>query len=297
LVVITLLAILAVGGLVAYDGVGENAEAAAGAYNITALDRSVRQYRAVTNAYPDQWDNLSDPQAAAPAGGSNFLAAETQSAFGSWEIGAVVESDFVPTFLSIVENVWGMEEVQHITAPVNVANIAPGKAHNEGTNPDALETEFADIGAGALQYSFISIVPSFNVDDNLPCTAGGESVGNLLNGAVADADAGLRLNAMNDAMGTGRCHLVIALGFGGDAASSTSRASVSIPAAATYTSPNINPSQNYGRFIGLFHVGRTDGAQNVGTADLFPRPRLIGFVTPEGQPVDVLVQNTRSAEQ
>jgi prepilin-type N-terminal cleavage/methylation domain-containing protein len=303
LVVITLLAILAVGGLVAYDGVGENAEASAGAYNITALDRSVRQYRSVTNSYPDQWDNLSDPQAAAPAGGPAFLAAQTQSAFGSWNIGAVAESDFVPTFLNIVENVWGMEEIQHIRAPVNVANIAPGKAHNEGTNLDAVETEFADIGADpADEYSFISIVPSFNGDTTSACTAGGQSVSNNFNGFAADITTAERLNAMNDAMGIGRCHLVIALGFGGDAASSTSRGSVSIPTAPTYTSPNVNPSQNYGRYVGLFHVGRTDDdtsvdVNNVGTADLFPRPRLIGFVTPEGQPVDVLVQNTRSAEQ
>ena len=90
---------------------------------------------------------------------------------------------------------------------------------------------------------------------------------------------------------------LVALGFGGDAASSTSRASVSIPAAPTYTSDNINPAVHYGRYIGLFHMGRSgSNGTTVTTANLFPRPRLIGFVTPEGQPVDVLVQGTRSVD-
>lgn len=296
LVVITLLAILAVGGLVAYDGVGENAEAAAGAYNITALDRSVRQYRAVTNSYPDQWDSLSSPIAAAPAGGSNLLAAETQAAFGAWNIGA--NDAFAQAVVDRIRTSWGMEEIQYVVGNFDPADVAPGKAHNEGTG---IASEFAfydeDTNDWTDEFQFISIVPSFNVDDGLACTAGGQSVGNFLNGDVADAAAGLALNAMNDAMGTGRCHLVIALGFGGDAASSTSRSSVSIPAAPTYTSPNINPSQHYGRYIGLFHMGRTDGDADVTVADLFPRPRLIGFVTPEGTPVDVLVQGTRSPEQ
>jgi prepilin-type N-terminal cleavage/methylation domain-containing protein len=300
LVVITLLAILAVGGLVAYDGVGENAEAAAGAYNITALDRSVRQYRAVTNSYPDQWDSLSSPIAAAPAGGSNLLAEETQAAFGAWEIGA--NPAYAQAVVDRIRTSWGMEEIQYVVGNFDPAEVAPGKAHNEGTG---ISSEFAfydedNNNEWDDQFQFISIVPSFSLDDGA-CTAGGESVGNFLNGDVADAAASLALNAMNDAMGTGRCHLVIALGFGGDAASSTSRSSVSIPAAPTYTSPNINPSQHYGRYIGLFHMGRTTSdsvSQNdVGIGDLFPRPRLIGFVTPEGTPVDVLVQGTRSPEQ
>ncbi|MDO9283105.1 MAG: type II secretion system protein, partial [Methylotenera sp.] len=60
LVVITLLAVLSVGALVAYEGVGETAEATAAANNTVTSDRAIRNYRAVTGAYPEQWDNLSE---------------------------------------------------------------------------------------------------------------------------------------------------------------------------------------------------------------------------------------------
>src|SRR5690606_5384343 len=64
LVVITLLAILATGALVAYDGVGENAQAARAASTAATLDQGVRAFRAVTYAYQDQWDHLDPPQSA-----------------------------------------------------------------------------------------------------------------------------------------------------------------------------------------------------------------------------------------
>lgn len=60
LVVITLLALLSVGALVAYDGVGDNASATAAANNMTTTDRTIRQYVAVTGNFPNQWDVLSD---------------------------------------------------------------------------------------------------------------------------------------------------------------------------------------------------------------------------------------------
>jgi len=304
LVVITLLAILAVGGLVAYDGVGENAESSAGAYNIASLDRAVRQYRAVTNTYPDQWDNLSDPAAALPAGGSNFLAETTQQVFGSWNIGGA-EPAFRQAVVDRIRTVWGMEEIQQVVSPFD-GTAAPGKMHNEGTGFSREDAFFDEDNNNVWtgDFSHISIAPSANGDTGEVCTVGTQQVSNTFaDGAVAGAPELIamarRLNAMNDAMGIERCHLVIALGFGGDAASSTSRASVNIPAAPTYTSPNVNPAVNYGRYVGLFHMGRTDsgaGETTIGVDELFARPKLIGFVTPEGQPVDVLVQGTRSED-
>jgi len=59
LVVITLLAVLAVGALVAYDDVGDKAEASAAANSAVGTDTALRQFKAVTNVYPNQWDNAS----------------------------------------------------------------------------------------------------------------------------------------------------------------------------------------------------------------------------------------------
>ena len=52
LVVITLLALLATAGLVAYEGIGESAADTAAANNIKSADSAIRTFRAVENVYP-----------------------------------------------------------------------------------------------------------------------------------------------------------------------------------------------------------------------------------------------------
>lgn len=308
LVVITLLAILAVGGLVAYDGVADNAETAAAAYNAGTLDRAVRQYRAVTNAYPDQWDNLSHPTLAQAVGSADasgsastdndqFLPLATRQLFGSYNLAS---SPLSETVLNIVENQWRMEEIQHVSAAFPTdGSVAPGKFHNEGSGL-AVETEWGDVGtAFPGGFNNISVLVTANGDTGNLCEVGGQALAAWEPTGLTNLERANRQNAINDAMGIGRCHFVIALGFGGDAASSTSRASVSIPAAPTYSSPNVNVATNYGRYIGLFHMGRTDedtsvDVNDVGIGDLFARPRLIGFVDTEGKPVDVNIAASRS---
>ncbi|MDO9051125.1 MAG: type II secretion system protein [Methylotenera sp.] len=287
LVVITLLAVLAVGALVAYDGIGENAESTATAFNTASLDRAVRNYRAVEQAYPDQWDNLAQPTSGEAAGGnaSDFIAPETKDVFGSWQVGTA-SSAVQNAFFNVVANVWGMEELQHVNSVTTT--VAPGKMHNEGSNiAGALETDFA-----AGEFDYISIVPSVNgANVGAGCQVGGPSVSATFAGTTTGLALAQRLNAMNDAMGIERCHLVIALGFGGDAASSTSRSSASIVAAPTFGGGGVlNPAVNYTRYVGLFHVARTSsGASNVtiDETNFFPRPKLIGFVDTLGNPIDV----------
>lgn len=301
LVVITLLAILAVGGLVAYDGVTDNAEASAAAYNAGTLDRAVRQYRAVTNRYPDQWDNLASFTIAGEPAGSlavadgaslendQFLPVATRQIFGA------IPTAALPTqFWDAVANVWGMEEIQHI-ATLN-PNAVPGKQHNEGSNlgdgatTGAIETDFVQ-----ARFNNISILTVANADGApVACTLGTANLSTAFIPNTNLLQIAARQNAINDALGTGRCHVVIALGFGGDAASSTSNASVNIPAAPTYSSPGVDVTRNYGRYIGLFHVARTDSGQAaVLPTDFFARPKLIGFVDTEGKPVDVNIARSR----
>lgn len=306
LVVITLLAILAVGGLVAYDGVTDNAEASAAAYNAGTLDRAVRQYRAVTNAYPDQWDNLATPNTGLAVGSTasgstsdendQFLPLRTRQIFGSLNLNGT-PGTFQSAFLDIVEDVWGMEEIQHVEVPFD-GTVAPGKFHNEGTGL-AVETEYGDLGAGAIgtslapgQYAHISVLATSN--SAAECVVGGQTLQPFEPTGLNVLQRAQNQNAMNDALGLTRCHFVVALGFGGDAASSTSRAAVQIPAAPTYTSNDVNPAVNYGRYIGLFHVARTaSGDTAITEADFFPRPKLIGFVDTVGNPVDVNIAATR----
>jgi prepilin-type N-terminal cleavage/methylation domain-containing protein len=299
LVVITLLAVLAVGALVAYDGIGENAEATATAFNTASLDRAVRNYRAVEKAYPDQWDNLAHPTATnQPAGGvaSSFIAPRTRDVFGGWKVNAA-DSAVKVAFSNVIENVWGMEEIQHVTTVG--AGVAPGKMHNEGSNPGALETDFIASGVtGNFDFDYVSIVPTVNGDAPATgCTVGSQTVSRTFAieagtvGATSGDNLAKRLNAMSDAMGVNRCHLVVALGFGGDAAASTSRSSASIVAAPTFGGGSVlNPAENYTRYVGLFHVARTSSGASfvtISDTDFFARPKLIGFVDTLGNPIDV----------
>lgn len=292
LVVITLLAVLAVGALVAYDGIGENAESTAAAFNAGSLDRAVRNYRAVEQAYPDQWDNLAQRTTGQPAGGSasSFIADQTREVFGAWRVGQAT-SAVQDAFFNVVRDVWGMEELQHVDTVD--PQVTPAKMHNEGSNLGAVETDFA-----AGEFDYISVVPSVNgLDPTSGCLVGAQSVSTTFSGTSNDITLARRLNAMNDAMGINRCHLVIALGFGGDAASSTSRSSASIVAAPSYSSKTINPAVNYARYVGLFHVARTDDTASsvtISETDFFPRPKLIGFVDPAGNPIDVNASRARS---
>lgn len=307
LVVITLLAVLAVGALVAYDGVGENAESTAAAFNAGSLDRAVRAYRSVEQAYPDQWDNLAHHTNGNSAGTATaaedqdveneslLLHPNSRAVFGSWNLGSA-DAPVQAAFDNVVANVWGMEEIQNVTSLT--AGVTPAKMHNEGSHLGAVEEDF-----NSAEISYISIVPSANGGGaGSACQVGSQTVSKSFADAAAVTGVNAiamakRLNAMNDAMGIERCHLVVALGFGGDAASSTSRSTASIVSSPSYSSKTINPANHYARYVGLFHVARTSsGASNVtiDQTNFFPRPKLIGFVDPVGNPIDVNAARARS---
>ncbi len=84
-----------------------------------------------------------------------------------------------------------------------------------------------------------------------------------------------------------QCNLVLALGFGHDAAHSTNNSSVAISTAPTYLSKDINPATSYARYVALFHVGAdTDGDNDILVGELFAKPRLLAVVDTEGKAID-----------
>lgn len=278
LVVITLLAVLAVGALVAYEGVGDQAGATAAANNTATVDKSLRNYRAVTKKYPDQWDNLSQEDSGAAL---SFLATETTEAFGDWDLGTANAST-VAAVVDALDEV-GIEELQVLVAAQDITNstVAPNLRHNEGANPgNTDEKTIANI-------DHISIMPSNN---GAACFAGGAAV------AIGAAYAGTpsvayneRLNKINDSLEVDTCHLVIALGFGHDAAHSTTDASVAIAQAPTHSSAHINPAKNYARYVALFHLGSSasSAVNTITSGDINEKPHLVAVVDPEGNPIDV----------
>lgn len=281
LVVITLLAVLSVGALVAYEGVGDNAQATAAANNTVTADAAIRNYRAVTGNYPDQWDNLSAPAAATPFDGATgtITAAATRSAFGDFAIGAATNSGVVWGALEAV-GIGGLQEVHTV-----VGTVPPNLQHNEGAN---LSTGpgTGSIEADVDSLAHISIVPA-----GAGCTVGTQSIANNYAGSNPTlADASAAINKINDHLGGGLCHLVVALGFGHDAAHSTTNSSVALSAAPTYSSKNINPATQYARYVGLFWLGSDNAAAPDNDLDdageLNATARLIAVVTPEGKTLD-----------
>jgi prepilin-type N-terminal cleavage/methylation domain-containing protein len=281
LVVITLLAILSVGALVAYEGVGDNAQATAAANNTAGADRAIRNYKAVTLNYPDQWDMLSTTLGATPA----FLHPKTQAAFGvmSAPAAGAFKTKFDAGFTAV-----GITELQARLITAATPNVDPNLQHNEGALGAAAATDVVEDDFG--NFNFYSILPTFGA---AACQINGAApaVFAKLDGTaftIADAQ---RQNVINDYLGADECHLVLALGFGHDAAHSTNNSSVAIATAPTFVSKDINPAKNYARYVALFHVGG-DGENNgvedgdITVDELFAKPRLIAVVDTEGNVID-----------
>lgn len=285
LVVITLLAILSVGALVAYEGIGDNAQATAAANNTAGADRAIRNFKAVTLNYPNQWDNLSATAAVAPYSTTQLVDA-TQETFGTFVLPALA-TPFRAAFNAAFDAV-GIEEIQQVVTVA--AGVEPNVQHNEGANPGAQE-----IAINAAGFTHVSIVPSIEVTGlagiaGTACTAGGANISAAwaLGDKIAlDNAYGLKLNVINDSLETDECQFVVALGFGHDAAHSTSGTSVAISTAPTFVSKNVNPANNYARYVALFHMG-TDGDadQDIDATELFSKPRLLAVIDTEGNAID-----------
>jgi prepilin-type N-terminal cleavage/methylation domain-containing protein len=273
LVVITLLAVLSLGALIAYEGVGDNAEAVAAANNAATVDRAIRTYRAVEGVYPNQWDSLSDED----GNPITILADATKEFFGNV---ALSGSSAAAVHTALIAA--GIDEIQFANAVA--AGVAPNRAHNEGANPTGAEEEETD------GIENISIVPSGGATGT--CEFDGVSLAQPFTGSAVSNNS--RLNAINDSLEDNECHLVVALGFGGDAAASTTGSSVAIAQAPTYVQKGaINPSEHYARFIGLFHVGAAEEGEDE-IEEPFTKARLIAVVAPNGNTIDQAISDSNA---
>lgn len=276
LVVIALLAVIATGALIAYENVGDNAQAAAGANSAATIDRAIRTFKAVEGVYPNQWDNLavSTTNSAVP-----FLPSASLSFLGSWDITSAASALPIANALSNS----GINEIQNITTTDELpAGIAPNRAFNESTYANATEIEMIDDDDGTFDEmpDFLSAIPnevcaSF---DGYPAAAfdGTDSNSNSIQNRYADLLEG------------DECHAVVALGFGGDAAASTALSNVAIAQSPTYARQNVvDPNSEYSRFIGLFVVA-TEDEDNLGQFEYLDSARLLAVIATDGENIDSL---------
>ena len=283
LVVITLLAVLSVGALVAYEGIGDTAAATAASSNTAAADRAIRNYRAITQNYPDQWDNLVTTAGLTPA----FLqATKTQAAFARLSV-PTTTSVFRTAFNSAFSNV-GITTLQvRLLAPTTVL-VEPNLQHNEGATTVGGVAAVSDTLISAA--ANFSILPSFGITGTVAtaCTVNAVAMGTKLNGLAMTAADGLRQNVINDSLGSTQCNLVLAVGFGHDAAHSTAASTVAISTAPTFVSKLINPAVSYARYIALFHAGSDNVTvdNNITAGEIFKKARLLAVVDTEGNVID-----------
>ncbi len=297
LVVITLLAVLSVGALVAYEGIGENAQEVGAANNIKTADSAIRTFAALENVYPNQWDNLVNGDDGTV---NQFIAEQTQAFIAPLDLEAVsTTSAPLATAIAASLNAVGVNEFQTLLAAGQ--SFAPGVNPNEvwnesspGVTVPADELEFEFDANGALDFTdniaenftHLSVFASDSGDGATAggCTVGGQNLAAAVGGPVLSSQA---LNRINDALDNDGCHLVVAVGFGKDVPGTTLDSRASISTAPTYVSNNINPSENYARFIALFHVGSAeDGQTAIQVEDIRPRARLIAVVDTEGRTID-----------
>ncbi|MTI62334.1 type II secretion system protein [Methylophaga sp.] len=297
LVVITLIAILATGALIAYEDVGESAEAASAGNAAATIDRAIRTYRAVENVYPNQWDNLVD------AGGSglSFAAPVMGTFLNSWSTPA----SGTPEHAALVDmfEEAGIEELQTVFAGATldqgaIDNVAPNRFHNESSG-SAFEVEIEN---GELPTAF-AVIPNDICGENGASLGIPSTVLNDLEGEIVVDNNNLQ-NRYGDALEGDECHLMIALGFGGDAAASTTFSNVAIAQSPSYvrntgdSDTEVNPEIHYSRYIGLFQAGVYEGDD--GEVDgpnpswkWNDTPRLIAIVAPDGKNIDELVSEAQ----
>lgn len=276
LVVITLIAILATGALVAYENVGESAEAAQAGNTIGTLDRAIRTYRAVENVYPNQWDNLMD------AGGNEmtFAASAMKTFLGEWDVSgsATLQSTLADMFARS-----GLGEIQQLNGGATpTGDQVPNRMHNESSG-DAAEVETED---GDFMDS-IAVVPNEICNSEAP---GGYPV-QLFN--TTNVVSNNLQNTYGDALESDDCHALIALGFGGDAAAATTFSNVAIAQSPSYSATTGVPAtavaqdSHYSRYIGLFHAGAYD--EDDSEWEWNDTLRLIAIVSTDGKNIDQLV--------
>jgi prepilin-type N-terminal cleavage/methylation domain-containing protein len=298
LVVITLLATLATAALVAYDGIGENASDAAAANALISAESAVRNFRAVESRYPNQWDNLANADAVDTSGALQFLADETQAFFGKVTIDA--SGALWPEVAESLEES-GIDELQSLVSTSTFDNdVVPNLAFNESspsnTADAADELQIGENGevtydGGNITAFDLSIVPSGG--DGGPCTFDGVSIAATFDGTVLTDSA--TLNLINDSIDDDACALVLALGYGKDVPGTTIDSNVAIAQVPTTGTTNINPNESYARAIALFQVA-IDEDEDGAIDEVFDKPRLIGFVDPEGRAIDTVLAaaNSRS---
>ncbi len=281
IVVIAIIGLLSLGALVVYDGLTDKAQTTVSTANAAGLDTALREYRATSLTYPDNWDNLAAAAANTPVGS---LASITKTKFASADISGSAAASIKAALTNA-----GISNLLQRANGTTSASIEPNDYLNVANANGGTVTTVS-----ATQY--VSILPTYG--NAAACSVGGTVLPTVtLDAATAiGVSDGNRQNVINADLGATTCNLVLALGFGREAARATNGKSINISTAPLYVSGLINPSKNYARYIALFHVGQdgytrtgaTAGAtpNDIEDGEIFTKAKLLTVLDPEGKTIE-----------
>ncbi|MBL4848870.1 MAG: prepilin-type N-terminal cleavage/methylation domain-containing protein [Planctomycetes bacterium] len=271
LVVVTILATLAGAILASYDGLEEKAAQGQAAHSLGTLDSTLRTYKVLNKAYPDQWDSL--------------LVGTTT---GTDTLSATFSATSATPIVSLPPKLAGKLGPHQLTGPGLAALNGAGI-----TSLRYIGSTLAD-SSGIVGNAEAGSIPNRAFDN----TGRGRGVSRTL--AIGDHVAIVEGLAVADFGGSTpsdssrlrdiggldetRAHVVVAVGIGNNSTlvKSTSGATGGLSEAPTYS--NL-PKDQYGRYIALFHLGSSTDA-TIGNVVYLSSARLLAVVDTKGDWLD-----------
>lgn len=273
LVVVAILAIVAGGLIVAYDGLEKRSALAEASHGIAATDNAVRSFTTLRGVAPNKLDSLL---AAVPGDGTQSPAAITNPAVEVAILSGSLAGKIAPAALTAAQRVSlanaGITTLRYIDAAGNVT----------GAGPFALTTLAADGTAASVGDITKADIPVRIFD--VPREGAGKNRGRGYSHTLADGDtvsvwspgAG---GINNTKLGAAATDVLIAFGLGNNSTITqidpTARGDAHLSTVPTY--PDVS-KQEYSRYVLLCNVGPL-GSE-------FPKARLQAMVDAKGDFLD-----------
>lgn len=285
LVVVAIMAILAGGLIVAYDGLEAKSSKGQATFNIAAVDKGVRTFKVVGGSFPNELDAMLTTGISAvdclagtscTATGGGFYAGLHNNLQGTDGNLATADSKLGLYSLDVLDvtalNNAGISQVRYIDGTKNTVGTIPNRDFDDDPRGKGVLTTLA----GGM---VVPVVESEGLGAATACATPFSAPCNRLNDIT-----GLDPSMM---------HVVVAFGLGNNASIVSDQAganSANFSEAPWYTDVAKN---QYGRFIVLYHLASDNGAGG-GTAndgiiqagERFSTARYVGVIDPKGDWLD-----------
>lgn len=289
LVVVAVLAVIAGGLLVSYDGLEAKSSKGQAAFNLAAIDKGVRTFKVVSGSFPNELDSLLTDGLSVPT----CAAGTTCTATGATAAGAgTAGSGFYAGLHSnlqgadsnvlIADGKLGLYELTaaDVTA-LNNAGISRIRQIDDATNAigSIPNRDFDDaprgkgVAATMAAGMVVPVVESEGLGAATACTAPFDGACNRLND-IAGLDPSIQ-------------HVVVAFGLGNNSSIVSDQGggnAANFSEAPFYTDVAKN---QYGRFVVLFHLASdTNGDGTIAAGERFSSARFIGVIDSKGDWLD-----------